>query len=170
MTRADLGKNPADVAAMFDGVAERYDLTNDVLSLGQDRRWRTAVVEAVGPQPGERVLDLCSAPGAKTTHLAALMEARGEIVAVERQEQVAQRVDRWSTREAGTEDGVQALALQGDEGDNLLVGGRARQHGENRGQQQMPHAVALALRATRVRHFSKCRKQNSERHRATSQS
>ena len=29
---------------MFDAVAERYDLTNDVLSLGQDRRWRRAVV------------------------------------------------------------------------------------------------------------------------------
>ena len=44
MTRADLDKRPADVAAMFDGVAERYDLTNDVLSLGQDRRWRRLVV------------------------------------------------------------------------------------------------------------------------------
>ena len=41
VTRADLDKNPADVAAMFDDVAKRYDLTNDVLSLGQDRRWRT---------------------------------------------------------------------------------------------------------------------------------
>jgi 16S rRNA (cytosine967-C5)-methyltransferase len=36
------------------------------------------------PQPGERVLDMCAAPGAKTTHLAALMEGRGELVAVER--------------------------------------------------------------------------------------
>ena len=63
MTRADLRKNPADVTAMFDGVAERYDLTNDVLSLGQDRRWRTAVVEAVAPRPGERVLDLAAGTG-----------------------------------------------------------------------------------------------------------
>jgi demethylmenaquinone methyltransferase/2-methoxy-6-polyprenyl-1,4-benzoquinol methylase len=39
VTRADLDKAPTDVAAMFDDVAERYDLTNDVLSLGQDRRW-----------------------------------------------------------------------------------------------------------------------------------
>ncbi len=38
----------------------------------------------VDPQPGERVLDLCAAPGNKTTHLAALMEDRGEIVAYER--------------------------------------------------------------------------------------
>jgi 16S rRNA (cytosine967-C5)-methyltransferase len=36
------------------------------------------------PAPGERVLDLCAAPGAKTTHLAALMRSRGELVAVER--------------------------------------------------------------------------------------
>ncbi|MGZ4427243.1 MAG: demethylmenaquinone methyltransferase [Nocardioidaceae bacterium] len=63
MTRADLDKQPADVAAMFDDVARRYDLTNDVLSLGQDRRWRTAVVAAVDPRPGERVLDLAAGTG-----------------------------------------------------------------------------------------------------------
>ena len=47
MTRADLDKKPAEVQAMFDDVAPRYDLTNDVLSLGQDRRWRTATIRAV---------------------------------------------------------------------------------------------------------------------------
>jgi demethylmenaquinone methyltransferase/2-methoxy-6-polyprenyl-1,4-benzoquinol methylase len=63
VTRADLQKRPDEVAAMFDGVAERYDLTNDVLSLGQDRRWRTAVLRAVEPQPGEKVLDLAAGTG-----------------------------------------------------------------------------------------------------------
>jgi demethylmenaquinone methyltransferase/2-methoxy-6-polyprenyl-1,4-benzoquinol methylase len=43
VTRATLDKDPAEVAAMFDEVAARYDLTNTVLSLGQDRGWRTAV-------------------------------------------------------------------------------------------------------------------------------
>ena len=48
---------------MFDAVAQRYDLTNDVLSMGQDRRWRHAVLSAVDPMPGERVLDLAAGTG-----------------------------------------------------------------------------------------------------------
>jgi demethylmenaquinone methyltransferase/2-methoxy-6-polyprenyl-1,4-benzoquinol methylase len=70
VTRAQLDKNPADVAAMFDGVAKRYDLTNDVLSLGQDRAWRTAVLRAVDPQPGERVLDLAAGTGTSSVPFA----------------------------------------------------------------------------------------------------
>ena len=60
VTRADLAKDPAQVAAMFDGVAKRYDITNDVLSAGQTARWRRAVVRAVDPRPGEHVLDLAA--------------------------------------------------------------------------------------------------------------
>jgi len=55
---------------MFDDVASRYDLTNDVLSLGQDRRWRKAVVSTVGPRPGERVLDLAAGTGTSTLPIA----------------------------------------------------------------------------------------------------
>lgn len=42
------------------------------------------VSRTLDPEPGNRVLDLCAAPGAKTTHLAALMRGEGEVVAVER--------------------------------------------------------------------------------------
>ncbi len=63
MTRARLDKLPTDVARMFDGVAARYDLTNDVLSLGQDRLWRRATVRAVGARPGDTVLDIAAGTG-----------------------------------------------------------------------------------------------------------
>lgn len=48
---------------MFDRVAKNYDLANDVLSLGQDRAWRTLVVEAVEPRPGQLILDLAAGTG-----------------------------------------------------------------------------------------------------------
>jgi len=70
-TRADLGKSPQDVAAMFDHVAERYDLTNDVLSLGQTRAWRRAVAAAVDARPGQRVLDLAAGTGTSALPFAA---------------------------------------------------------------------------------------------------
>src|SRR5437773_2775709 len=63
MTRAQLDKRPGDVSAMFDKVAQRYDLLNDVLSLGQDRWWRKVVAKAVAAQAGERILDLAAGTG-----------------------------------------------------------------------------------------------------------
>jgi demethylmenaquinone methyltransferase / 2-methoxy-6-polyprenyl-1,4-benzoquinol methylase len=48
---------------MFDLVADRYDLLNDVLSVGQDRRWRRAVARAVNARAGEVVLDLAAGTG-----------------------------------------------------------------------------------------------------------
>ena len=63
MTRAQLDKKPVDVASMFDTVAEKYDVTNDVLSLGQDRLWRRAVVKAVDAKHGERILDIAAGTG-----------------------------------------------------------------------------------------------------------
>jgi demethylmenaquinone methyltransferase / 2-methoxy-6-polyprenyl-1,4-benzoquinol methylase len=63
MTRAQLDKRPGEVAAMFDQVAERYDLMNDALSMGQDRYWRRMVARAVGARPGEVILDLAAGTG-----------------------------------------------------------------------------------------------------------
>jgi demethylmenaquinone methyltransferase/2-methoxy-6-polyprenyl-1,4-benzoquinol methylase len=69
--RADLSKEPAQVAAMFDQVARRYDVTNDILAAGQTRRWRAAVVAALDPQPGERILDLAAGTGTSSAPIAA---------------------------------------------------------------------------------------------------
>jgi demethylmenaquinone methyltransferase/2-methoxy-6-polyprenyl-1,4-benzoquinol methylase len=67
MPRADLDKQPGDVAAMFDAIAGRYDLLNDLLSGGQVRLWRRAVARITGAGPGDRVLDL--AAGTATSSL-----------------------------------------------------------------------------------------------------
>jgi demethylmenaquinone methyltransferase/2-methoxy-6-polyprenyl-1,4-benzoquinol methylase len=77
VTRATLEKDPAEVAAMFDEVAARYDLTNAVLSLGQDRGWRTAVRDALALRPGDRVLDLAAGTA---TSSAALAQTGAEVV------------------------------------------------------------------------------------------
>jgi demethylmenaquinone methyltransferase/2-methoxy-6-polyprenyl-1,4-benzoquinol methylase len=70
MTRADLDKKPAEVAAMFDGLAGRYDLMNDVLSMGQVRLWRQTVKRILGALPGERVLDLAAGTGTSSVTFA----------------------------------------------------------------------------------------------------
>jgi demethylmenaquinone methyltransferase/2-methoxy-6-polyprenyl-1,4-benzoquinol methylase len=63
MSRASLEKTPHEVAAMFDGVAEKYDLTNAVLAMRQDRRWRQAVAQALDLRAGEKALDLAAGTG-----------------------------------------------------------------------------------------------------------
>jgi demethylmenaquinone methyltransferase / 2-methoxy-6-polyprenyl-1,4-benzoquinol methylase len=71
MTRADLDKRPDEVAAMFDAVAGRYDLMNDLLSMGQVRLWRRTVARIVAARPGDRVLDLAAGTGTSAVSFAA---------------------------------------------------------------------------------------------------
>lgn len=71
MSRANMDKNPDEVAAMFDGVAKRYDLVNDLLSLGRTRAWRKATTAAIDPQPGMKILDLAAGTGSSSAPLAA---------------------------------------------------------------------------------------------------
>jgi 16S rRNA (cytosine967-C5)-methyltransferase len=61
-----------------------------------------AVARTLAPEPGDEVLDLCAAPGGKTTHLAALMENRGRVVAVERHQGRADALRRTAERMGAT--------------------------------------------------------------------
>lgn len=72
MSRADLDKQPYDVAGMFDAVAKRYDLMNSLMAPGQVGRWRRAMVEALDLPVGSTVLDLAAGTGTST---AALLDA-----------------------------------------------------------------------------------------------
>ncbi len=68
--RASLDKQPNEVAAMFDEVAQRYDSTNILISGGQDWYWRRETRKAIAPRPGERVLDLAAGTGVSTAEFA----------------------------------------------------------------------------------------------------
>jgi len=70
MTRASLEKKPHEVAAMFDRVAKRYDVTNTVMALAQDRRWRRATRTALDLRPTDRCLDLAAGTAVSTVELA----------------------------------------------------------------------------------------------------
>ena len=80
MTKADMNKEPDEVADMFDGVARHYDRTNDVLSAGNAVLWRFATVRAIDPQPGERILDIAAGTG---TSSVALAKTGARVVAVD---------------------------------------------------------------------------------------
>ncbi|WKD56814.1 Ubiquinone/menaquinone biosynthesis C-methyltransferase UbiE [Corynebacterium capitovis DSM 44611] len=70
MAKADLEKDPFDVAGMFDDVGRNYDLTNTVLSFGLDRYWRRRTRERLALKPGEKVLDLAAGTAVSTVELA----------------------------------------------------------------------------------------------------
>ncbi|EEH64618.1 ubiquinone/menaquinone biosynthesis methyltransferase [Gleimia coleocanis DSM 15436] len=78
VSRATLEKRPEEIAGMFNKVAKRYDLMNEIMTVGQLRTWRKAVREALDVGPGQRVLDLAAGTGAST---AALLETGAELVA-----------------------------------------------------------------------------------------
>lgn len=65
-----MSKRASAVATMFDQVANGYDRTNSVLSMGNDALWRIATVRAVAPRPGELILDLAAGTGTSSASFA----------------------------------------------------------------------------------------------------
>jgi demethylmenaquinone methyltransferase / 2-methoxy-6-polyprenyl-1,4-benzoquinol methylase len=70
MSSASMDKNPQEVAAMFDGVAKRYDIVNDILSLGRTKAWRSAATKVIAPTSGMKILDLAAGTGSSSEPLA----------------------------------------------------------------------------------------------------
>lgn len=68
--RADLDKQPEQIASMFDHVSKRYDLMNTVMTGGMDHVWLRALAKAVDARPGERVLDLAAGTGSSSAVIA----------------------------------------------------------------------------------------------------
>lgn len=68
------------VRAVFDSVASRYDLMNDLMSLGIHRLWKRFAVELAGLRPGHAVLDLASGTGDLAARFAGLVGPQGRVV------------------------------------------------------------------------------------------
>ena len=71
------------VQEMFSGIAQRYDLANDVLSLGVHRLWRRSAVRFAGIGSGMRVLDLCTGTGDLAFCLADVVGSSGRVVGID---------------------------------------------------------------------------------------
>lgn len=99
-----------DIEARVEGDALLLDAPFDAFSAPEwedglfmpQSRAAMAVGQILAPQPGEKVLDLCAAPGGKTTHLAALMGNEGRIVAVEKHQGRSGALSRTAARMGAT--------------------------------------------------------------------
>src|SRR6202789_2607047 len=71
----DPGEKPGLVRGVFERVAVRYDLMNDLMSLGAHRLWKDAAAARLNPQPGERIIDCAGGTGDLARRFAALASA-----------------------------------------------------------------------------------------------
>jgi demethylmenaquinone methyltransferase / 2-methoxy-6-polyprenyl-1,4-benzoquinol methylase len=81
--RVPESEKAARVGALFDRVAERYDLMNDLMSLGLHRYWKRFAIAVARPRAGERVLDVAAGSGDLAAALARAVGARGEVWATD---------------------------------------------------------------------------------------
>jgi len=73
------GNKSAKVRRVFDSVAERYDVMNDLMSLGLHRAWKAFAVSVARPRPGERVLDVATGSGDLAAALGRKVLPQGEL-------------------------------------------------------------------------------------------
>ncbi len=73
------GEKAPRVGAVFDRVAERYDLMNDLMSLGLHRAWKAFAIAIARPRPGERVLDIAAGSGDLACALSRRVAPGGEV-------------------------------------------------------------------------------------------
>jgi demethylmenaquinone methyltransferase/2-methoxy-6-polyprenyl-1,4-benzoquinol methylase len=71
------------VAGVFDAVADRYDVMNDVMSLGVHRLWKRLAIDLCGVRPGNRVLDLAAGTGDLTGRFSRLVGEQGQVIAAD---------------------------------------------------------------------------------------
>jgi demethylmenaquinone methyltransferase/2-methoxy-6-polyprenyl-1,4-benzoquinol methylase len=77
--KVDAGDKARRVGEVFDRVADRYDVMNDLMSLGLHRAWKAFAVSIARPRPGERVLDIAAGSGDLSRALHRRVQPGGEV-------------------------------------------------------------------------------------------
>ena len=103
------GEKAARVGAVFDDVAGRYDVMNDLMSLGLHRYWKRFALSVARPRAGERVLDVAAGSGDLALALARAVGPRGEVWASDINRRMLER-----GRDRLLDEGVVAPAVQCD--------------------------------------------------------
>jgi demethylmenaquinone methyltransferase/2-methoxy-6-polyprenyl-1,4-benzoquinol methylase len=103
------GEKARRVGAVFDRVAERYDVMNDLMSLGLHRVWKAFTVSVARPRPGERILDVATGSGDLALSLGRRIQPGGEIWLTDINRSMLQR-----GRDRATDRGLLAPAVQCD--------------------------------------------------------
>ncbi|XP_072364659.1 tRNA (cytosine(72)-C(5))-methyltransferase NSUN6 isoform X4 [Scyliorhinus torazame] len=102
---------PVYISPSFDNLLSRFVFLQNLPSV--------VVSHVLDPKPGERILDICAAPGGKTTHIAALMNDKGEVIAMDK---IANKVKKIKQNAENLQlscikvfcyDGTKALAKEG---------------------------------------------------------
>ena len=99
---------PDQVQGMFDRIAPRYDLMNQVMSVGLHHRWRERAAQMADLAAGDRALDCCTGTGDLAFALARRVTASGEVVGIDFSEQMLERAQEK------TPAGLNVEFLQGD--------------------------------------------------------
>jgi demethylmenaquinone methyltransferase/2-methoxy-6-polyprenyl-1,4-benzoquinol methylase len=117
--RVPEGEKARQVGRVFDSVAERYDLMNDLMSLGLHRAWKAFAVGIARPRPGERILDIAAGSGDLARALAKRVGSRGEVSLTDINRRMLER-----GRDRLLDAGVLAPAVQCD-GERLPFAGES---------------------------------------------
>jgi demethylmenaquinone methyltransferase/2-methoxy-6-polyprenyl-1,4-benzoquinol methylase len=107
--------DPAAVRSLFEDVAPRYDLLNDLLSLGLHRHWKRRAVAWLAPRPGQRLLDLCCGTGDLALVLAAKVRPGGQVLGIDAAAAPLERARQRSARQSW-------LPVTWQQGDALATG------------------------------------------------
>lgn len=96
MSKPWMTSRSAYVSEMFGAIAERYDVMNFVMTMGQDQRWRRDAVDVANIAAGDSVLDVATGTGDLAFELASRVAPRGHVIGVDFSEPMLQLARRKS--------------------------------------------------------------------------